>query len=134
MAYNGYYIKIGGVKFNNPSPKKDTFKFAPELVQEGDSKVLASGNLSMKVLPHTRRKIWFELPPLTPEQFRIYWNALHSDVASGGRGMYLTVEVYDRTTESYITDTFYHNDLQYQEAIFGGQHMIVMDEIHLISH
>ena len=132
MAFNGYYIKIGGVIFNNPSPKKDSFKFAPELVQEANSKVLASGRLSMKVLPHTRRKIWFELPPLTPAQFRTYWDALHSD--SGGNGMYLTVEVYDRTTDSYITDTFYHNDLQYSEAIYGGQKMIVMDEIHLISH
>lgn len=132
MAYNGYYIKIGGVKFNNPSPKKDTFKYAPELVQEADSKVLASGKLSMKVLAHTRRKIWFELPPLTPAQFRTYWNALHT--GSGGTGMYLTVEVYDESTDTYVTDTYYHNDLVYQETVLGGQRMIVMDEIHLISH
>ena len=132
MALSDYMIKIGGVKFNNPSPKKDTFKYAPELVQEQDSKVLASGRLSMKVLPHTRRKIWFELPPLTPEQFKTYWNALHSD--TGGNGMYLTVEVYDRTTDTYVTDTYYHNDLQYSEVILGGQRMITMDEIHLISH
>lgn len=132
MAYNNYYIKIGTVKFNNPSPKRDTFKYAPELVQEGDSKVLASGKLSMKVLPHTRRKIWFELPPLTPTQFRTYWNALHSD--PGGNGMYLTVEVYDETTDTYVTDTYYHNDLQYKEITLSGKRMIVMDEIHLIGH
>ena len=134
MALSDYYVKIGGVKFNNPSPKRDSFKYAPELVQEADSKVVASGKLSMKVLPHTRRKIWFELPPLTPEQFRTYWNALHSDTSSGGRGMYLTVEVYNEATDSYDTDTFYHNDLQYTETTLGGQRMIIMDEIHLIGH
>ena len=101
-------------------------------MQEGDSKVLASGKLSMKVLPHTRRKIWFELPPLTPAQFRTYWNALHSDTA--GKGMYLTVEVYDETTDSYVTDTYYHNDLQYTETTLSGRRMIIMDEIHLIGH
>lgn len=132
MAFNGYYMKIGNCDFTNPSPIKDGFKFAPKLVQVGDSKVLASGKLSTKVLPHDRSKIWVEFPPMTPQQFRTYWNALHSD--SGGHGMYLTVQVYDDTTDSYITDTYYHTDFEYSPVNLGGQRMIKMESFELIGH
>lgn len=132
MAFNGYYMKIGDCNFTNPSPMKDTWRFAPKLVQVGDSKVLASGKLSTKVLPHDRSKIWVEFPPMTPEQFRTYWGALHSD--SGGHGMYLTVEAYDDTTDSYITDTYYHTDFEYHPVNLGGQRMIKMESFELIGH
>lgn len=132
MAFNGYYIKIGDCNFTNPSPMKDGYKFAPKLVQVGDSKVLASGKLSTKVLPHDRSKIWVEFPPMTPEQFRTYWSALHSD--SGGHGMFLTVEAYDDTTDSYVTDTYYHTDFEYSPVNLGGQRMIKMESFELIGH
>lgn len=132
MAYNGYYMKIGSVTFNDPSPIKDSFKFAPELVQVGESEVLASGRLSTKVLPHTRRKIWLEFPPMTPAQFNTYWGALHSD--AGGSGMYLTVEAYDSKSDTYITDTYYHTDLEYYPVNLGGQRMIKMESFELIGH
>lgn len=132
MAFNGYYMKIGNCNFTNPSPLKDKWKFAPKLVQVGKSEVLASGKLSTKVLPHDRSKIWVEFPPMTPEQFRTYWRALHSD--SGGHGMYLTVQAYDDTTDSYITDTYYHTDFEYSPVNLGGQRMIKMESFELIGH
>lgn len=132
MAFNGYYMKIGNCNFTNPSPLKDGYKFAPKLVQVGKSEVLASGKLSTKVLPHDRSKIWVEFPPMTPQQFRTYWNALHSD--SGGHGMCLTVQAYDDTTDSYITDAYYHTDFEYSPVNLGGQRMIKMESFELIGH
>lgn len=132
MAFNGYYMKIGNCNFTNPSPLRDKWKFAPKLVQVGKSEVLASGKLSTKVLPHDRSKIWVEFPPMTPQQFRTYWAALHSD--SGGHGMYLTVQAYDDTTDSYITDTYYHTDFEYSPVNLGGQRMIKMESFELIGH
>ena len=130
--FKGYYMKIAGCTFQEPSIKREAGKFAPELVLVTDAGTLASGKLNIKVLPHTRRKIWVGFPPMTPEQFRIYWNALHSD--PGALGMYLTIEAWDETSNSYITDTYYHNDLQYKDIIYGGRRMIVMDDFELIGH
>lgn len=130
--FKGYYLKIGNVVCNNPSPLRETFKFAPALVQVGDSSVVASGKLSIKVLPHDRRKIWVDFPPLTEQQYRTYWNALHSD--PGGHGMYLTVECYDEATDTYITDTYYHNDLMATYVTYSGQRMIKIDAFELIGH
>ena len=48
--------------------------------------------------------------------------------------MYLTVEAWDESSNSYITDTFYHNDLQYKNVILGGRRMVVMDAFQLIGH
>lgn len=132
MAFKGYYMKIGGVEFNSPSPKRDTFKVAPALVQVGKSEVLASGKLSTKVLPHDRRKLWCDFPVMTKEQFRTYWRALHSD--AGGHGMYLTVEYYDESLDDYVSDTFYHNDLMYRPIFYGGQEMIIIEAFELIGH
>ena len=129
---NGYYMKIGGCTFQSPSIKRDAWKFAPELVIVTDAGTLASGRLNIKVLPHTRRKIWVGFPPMTPKQFRTYWSALHSDAT--GKGMYLKVEAWDESTNSYITDTYYHNDLQYKDVVYEGRHMIVMDDFQLIGH
>lgn len=130
--FKGYYMKINGCTFQNPSIRRETWKFAPKLIQVTDAGVLASGRLQIKVLPHSRRKIWCEFPPMTPEQFRVYWTALMGDAS--GVGMYLTVEAWDESTNSYITDTYYHNDLQYKDIIYGGRRMIVMDAFELIGH
>lgn len=132
MAYNGYMLKVGSVAFNNPSPLRDTFKYAPELVQVGKSEVLASGKLSTKVLPHDRKKIWVELPPLTVSQYQTYWAALHSD--PGGHGMFLTCEVYNEKTGNYDSDTFYHTDLETKPIYLGGQRMIKIEPFELIGH
>ena len=130
--FEGYYMEINGCRFQNPSISREKWKFAPELVIVTDAGTLASGRLNIKVLPHTRRKIWVGFPPMTPEQFRTYWAALHSD--NTGKGMYLQVEAWDESTNSYITDTYYHNDLKYKDVVYGGQHMIVMDDFELIGH
>ena len=132
MAFNGYYMKIGNCTFNNPGFKRDTFKVAPALVQVGDSYVLASGKLHTKVLSHDRVKLWCEFPLMTKTQFRTYWNALHSD--AGGHGMYLTVEYYDASSDSYKSDTFYHTDLMYKTLYAGGQDMIQLEPFELIGH
>lgn len=131
-AFQGYYMKIGDCTFQSPSISREKWKFAPELVIVTDAGTLASGRLNIKVLPHTRRKIWVGFPPMTPEQFQVYWDALHSD--TGGRGMYLTVEAWDESTNTYITDTYYHNDLQYKDVIYEGRRMVVIDDFNLIGH
>lgn len=130
--FKGYYVKINGCTFQDPSIKRETFKYAPALVTVTDAGVLASGKLNIKVLPHTRAKIWMGFPPMTPEQFKTYWDALHGD--STGHGMYLDVEVWDESTNSYVHDTFYHNDLQYKNVNYQGMRMVVMDDFQLIGH
>lgn len=130
--FEGYYMKIGDCTFQSPSIMRDKWKFAPELVQVTDAGVLASGKLNIKVLPHTRRKIWCGFPPMTPEQFRVYWAALRGD--QSGVGMYLEVKAWDETTNSYVTDTYYHNDIQYKNINYGGRRMVVIDDFQLIGH
>ena len=125
-------MKINGCTFQDPSIKREAWKFAPELVIVTDAVTLASGRINIKVLPHTIRKIWVGFPPMTPEQFRVYWDALHGD--KSGVGMYLEVEAWDETTNSYVTDTYYHNDIQYKDVIYGGRRMVVIDDFQLIGH
>ena len=130
--FRGYYIKINGCTFKNPSFKREGFKYAPRLIETADATTTASGELSIKVLPHVRKKIWCSFPPMTPEQFRTYWNALRGNEA--GPTMYLTVEVYNHATDSYEEDTFYHNDLVYTPVKYEGREMIVIDDFELIGH
>ena len=130
--FEGYYMEIDGCKFQDPSIRREKWKFAPELVIVTDAGTLASGKLNIKVLPHTRKKIWVGFPPMTPEQFRRYWNVLHGD--ESGVGMYLTVKAWDESSNSYITDTYYHNDLQYKNIIYEGRRMVVIDDFNLIGH
>lgn len=130
--YKGYQMKCNGCTFQNPSFKREGFKFAPKLVQVADATTTADGRLTMKVLPHTRSKIWCSFPPMTPEQFRVYYKAL--DMGASGTGMRLTIEVYDDATDSYVTDTYYHTDIMYKPVTYQGQRMIVIDDFELIGH
>lgn len=130
--YKGYYLEVQGIPFNNPSPKRESFKYAPALEQVGESYVLASGYLSVKLIPHARRKVWVSLPPLTLEQYRIYWDALHSDAT--GKGMKLRCSVYNDKTDSYDTDYFYHNDLMVTPVWYSGQWMYQFDDFELIGY
>lgn len=132
MAFNGYYMKINGCTFQNPSFKREGFKYAPRLIEVADATTTASGNLSIKVLPHIRKKIWCSFPPMTPEQFRTYWTALRGNEA--GPTMYLQVEVYNDSIDSYETDTFYHTDLEYKPIIYEGRRMIQIEDFELIGH
>lgn len=130
--FEGYYMEIDGCRFQDPSISREKWKFAPELVIVTDAGTLASGKLNIKVLPHTRKKIWVGFPPMTPQQFRRYWNVLHGD--ESGVGMYLTVKAWDEKSNSYITDVYYHNDLQYKNVIYEGRRMVVIDDFNLIGH
>ena len=130
--FKGYQMKCNGCTFQNPSFKREGFKFAPKLVQVADATTTADGALTMKVLPHTRSKIWCSFPPMTPEQFRVYYQAL--DMAGSGTGMRLTVEAYDDATDSYVTDVYYHTDIMYKPVTYQGQRMIVIDDFELIGH
>lgn len=130
--FQGYYMKCDGVTFQNPSFKREGFKFAPRLIQVTDSGQVASGKLKIKVMPHVRSKIWCSFPPMTPEQFRVYCNALKLDEA--GPSMYLTIEAFDETTNSYITDTYYHTDIIYTPIMLNGRRMIKIDDFQLIGH
>lgn len=130
--FKGYYMKCGNCTFQNPSFKRKGFKFAPRLIQVTDAGQVASGKLSIKVLPHVRRKIWCSFPPMTPAQFRVYCNTLKLDQA--GPSMYLSIEAFDETTNQYITDTYYHNDIVYTPVIYNGKRMIEIDDFELIGH
>jgi len=125
--FRGYYIKIGNCTFTNPAIKREGLLIMPHLEQTADSGVLASGELSVKVLPHTRTKIQMQLPIMTPEQYQNYYSVIMSS-------MYLTVEYYNQGIDQYETGTFYHNDMQYKPIKWQGQEMIDMQEIHLIEH
>lgn len=132
MAFNGYYMKIGNCTFQDPSLKREGFKYAPRLIEVADATTTADGTLSIKVLPHIRKKIWCSFPPMTPAQFRVYWSALKGN--ESGPSMYLSVQVYNDITDSYETDTFYHTDLQYTPVIYEGRRMIQIDDFQLIGH
>lgn len=130
--YKGYQMKCNGCTFQSPSFKREGFKFAPKLVQVADATTTADGKLTMKVLPHVRSKIWCSFPPMTPEQFRVYYQAL--DMAGSGTGMNLSIEAYDDATDSYVTDMYYHTDIMYKPVTYQGQRMIVIDDFELIGH
>lgn len=130
--YRGYYLKIGTVTFDNPSPKRETYKYAPALEQVGESYVLASGYLNIKLIDHARKKVWLSFPPMTQTQYITYWNALHSD--GTGKGMKLLCEIYDDLTDTYIQDYFYHNDLMVTPVIYQGQMMYKFDDFQLIGY
>ena len=125
--FRGYYIKIGNCTFTNPAIKREGLLIMPHLVQTADSGVLASGELSIKVLPHTRTKIQMQMPILTPEQYQYYYSVIMSS-------MYLEVEYYNQGTDQYETGIFYHNDMQYKPIKWQGKEMIDMQEIHFIEH
>ena len=131
--FKGYYMKCNGCTFQNPSFKREGFKFAPKLVQVADATTTANGALTMKVLPHTRSKIWCSFPPMTPEQFRTYYQALEMN-ETGASNMSLRIEVYDDATDSYVTDTYYHTDIMYKPVYYQGERMILIDDFELIGH
>ena len=124
--FRGYYMKCNNCTFQNPSFKREGFKFAPKLVQVADATTTASGNLSIKVLPHVRSKIWCSFPPMTPEQFRTYYSALDN--------MYLEVEYYNEDYDRYETATMYHTDLTYKPITYEGRRMIDFQQFSLIEH
>lgn len=130
--FRGYFMKCGNCTFQNPSFKRKGFKFAPKLVQVADATTLASGELTIKVLPHDRSKIWCSFPPMTFEQYRIYSDALK--FKEHGADMYLSIEAYDIDSDTYITDTYYHTDIVYTPVWEGGQWMVEVDDFELIGH
>lgn len=130
--FKGYYMKCNNCTFQKPSFKREGFKYAPKLVQVADATTTANGKLTIKVLPHVRSKIWCSFPPMTPEQFRVYYKAL--DMANSGTGMYLKVEVYNDAEDRYETDIYYHTDIMYTPVIYQGQRMIQIDDFELIGH
>lgn len=128
--YQGYYISVQGVPFRKIT--REGLKIAPALEQVGDSYVLASGYLNVKLIPHARRKIWLSIPYLTQDEYRQYWNALHSDAT--GKGMKLSIQYYDDLTDTYITDDYYHTDLMVTPVFIGGQWMYKFDDFELIGY
>lgn len=130
--FRGYYMKCNNCTFQSPSFKREGFKFAPKLVQVADATTTASGKLTVKVLDHARSKIWCSFPPMTPEQFRVYYNALRLDQA--GPSMYLSIEVYNDAMDRYETDTYYHTDIMYTPVTYEGRRMIKIDDFELIGH
>ena len=130
--FRGYYMKCNNCTFQNPSFKREGYKFAPKLVQVADATTLANGALTIKVLPHDRRKIWCSFPPMTQSQYDVYRQALLLD--QHGTDMYLSIEAYDVGSDSYITDTYYHTDIMTTPVYYQGQMMVKIDDFELIGH
>lgn len=128
--FRGYYFKIGNCNFTDPAPKRDGLLILPHLVQTADSGVVASGKLEIKVLPHARTKIQVQFPIMTKAQFQRYYDVIMN---TGNKGMNVTLEYYNEGNDTYETGEFYHNDVQYKPAIWRGENMIDMQEIHFIE-
>ncbi len=130
--FRGYWMKCNGCTFQSPSFKRKGFKFAPKLVQVADATTLANGELTIKVLPHDRSKIWCSFPPMTFEQYRVYSNALR--LKEHGVDMYLEIEAYDLDKDEYVTDVYYHTDIMTTPVWENGQWMVEIDDFELIGH
>lgn len=133
MAFQGYYLKIGGCNFQSPAIKREGYNVNSKIVQVTDEKVLASGKLSIKELEHKPTKISITFPVMTWAQMRYYKQAFRGELSAQDE-MYLTVEYYDLETDTYLTGTFYHTDLVYTPVIYNGQHMVLVDTVKLIEH
>ena len=124
--FNGYYMRIGNCRFQDPAISREGFKVLPKLVMVTDEQRVASGKLVLKELPHHPSKLDVTFPIMTPEQFRTYFNVIDS--------MTLTIEYYDDSTDSYKNGVFYHTDISYTPVIYGGQRMILFDNIKFIEY
>lgn len=133
MAFDGYYLKIGDCKFQSPAIKREGYKLNPRIVQVTDNKVLASGKISIKELPHKPTKITVEFPVMTPEQWKIYASAFRGAM-TGEDEMYLTVTYFDSEVDDYRSGTFYHGDLTFTETVYEGRRMLLVDAISLVEH
>lgn len=131
--FEGYYLKIGECKFDNPAIKREGFKVLPMLVQVTDEQRVASGKLVIKELPHKPTKIEITFPIMTPVQYRAYKKAFRGELTNQDE-MYLTVEYYDEDDDTYKSGTFYHTDISYSPVIYNGQRMLLLDTIKLIEH
>lgn len=114
MAFNGYYLRIGDCTFQDPPIKRGGFHVNPQIVQVTENKVLASGELVFKVLPHKPTKITADFPIMKPEQWRNYCRYFRG-TATGEPEMGFTVEYYDEERDGYFSGKFYHGDLDYIE-------------------
>ena len=131
MSFNGYYIKIGNQPFQNPAIKRDGFTQNPRIVQVTETKVLASGKLVLKELPHKPTILSISFPIMTLEQARTYKRAFRGE-ETGQDEMYLTVEWYDIENDTYQTGTFYHTDLKYKpKNVAGGVVMVECETVDL---
>lgn len=128
--FNGYFLKIGNNIFNNPAPKREGLKITPRIVQVTETKVLASGKLSVKKLKHTPSILNITFPIMTFEQARNYKRVFRGE-ETGEDEMYLTVEWYDIENDTYVTGTFYHTDLVYTPVWYNGQWMALVDTVSL---
>ena len=124
--FRGYYFKTNGCEFNSPAMSREGYEVQPHLEQVTDAGRVASGKLIVKQLPHRPTKLVIQFPVMTPEQFRVYYNALNS--------MYLPVEYYNEDYDRYETGTFYHTDLKYKPVIYEGRRMIEFEQFSLIEH
>lgn len=131
--FNGYYLKIGNCTFQEPAIKREGFVLTPRIVQVTETKVLASGKLSLKELEHKPTKISITFPVMTVEQMRVYARAFRGEL-TGEDEMYLTVEYYDEEKDTYLTGTFYHTDLVYTPVIYNKRRMVLVDTVKLIEY
>lgn len=131
MSFNGYYIKIGSQTFQNPAIKRDGFTQNPRIVQVTETKVLASGKLVLKELPHKPTILNITFPIMTLAQARAYKAAFRGET-TGQDEMYLTVEWYDIENDTYQVGTFYHTDLKYKpKNVAGGEIMVECETVEL---
>lgn len=131
MSFNGYYIRIGEQRFQNPAIKDEGYEVNPRIVQVTDTKVLASGKLVVKELEHKPTVITITFPIMTLAQVREYKRAFRGEESREDE-MYLTVEWYDPENDTYQVGTFYHTDLKYRfKAMSSGRKMVECEPLEL---
>ena len=125
--FNGYFLKIGNYI---PTIKREGLKITPRIVQVTETKVLASGKLSVKKLQHQPTILNIDFPIMTFEQARKLKRVFRGE-ETGEDEMYLTVEWYDIEEDNYKIGTFYHTDLVYTPVWYSNQWMALVDSISL---
>jgi len=124
MAFNGYWIKIGGNNFTAPSPSEYSLS---KTIMDLSAERVASGVLHREIAPHTPYKIFLKFPPMKASQWATYFAILDSN--SFG------VEFWDINTQTYKTATMYHNELIPKELNLGtGEKYIDSIEFNLIEY
>lgn len=116
MAYAGYLMKVGSWTFPMNKIEVDTYLITSNQRQDLDSTLTAAGILYRQVLPHTRTKVEFKVPPMSASEqqtimtnIRAAWTAAGSELARE-----CNVTYYDPETGDYKTMNCYMPDIQWQ--------------------
>ena len=97
MSFQGYLIKVGNFTIPLQFMKLESFKIAPNQIQDLDSYRDADGILHRTALTHKATKIEFETPYLDAHDFQYLVGSIRANL--------LTLAEYDCTLVYYNVET-----------------------------